>query len=210
MSADATQQLIVAVASEDTDEIHNQLNAGADINVRDANGYTLLQNAIRGYKNEAVFVLLGRGADAELPTASNPSYTALHVAAQCANEVAAKLLLQYCTEPDVLDGDKETPLHVAAAAGALAVARLLIEAGAEVMPLDKNRETPRDVATRAAAAETGLQPHVETARYLEGVEKERGIDRETEQARRALVASDVAKLKSLHPERYKIKTRLSS
>ncbi len=200
-----TPELIAAVASEDTDEIHNQLNAGADIDARDGSGYTLLQNAVRGFKNDSVAVLLERGANPELSATRDPAYTALHIAAQCANEAAMKLLLQYRTGPDVRDAAGKTPLHVAAAAGALAVARLLVEAGAEIMPLDKNEETPRDVATRAAAAVAGQQPHVETVRYLEGIERERGIDRESEQARRALVTQDIAKLKSLHPERYRLK-----
>ena len=197
----ATQELITAVASDDTDEIHNQINAGADINARDDKGYTLLQNAIRGFKNSAVAVLLERGADAEIAALPEPSYTALHIAAQCANEIAAKLLLQYRIEPDIRDDAGETPLHVAAATGALAVAKVLVESGAEVMPADKNKETPRDIAARLAKPET--------AQYLQNVEVERGIDRESEAARRAKVDGDIVVLKSHHPERYKIRTKLT-
>ena len=209
-AATATQELITAVASNDTDEIHNQLNAGADINARDDKGYTLLQNAIRGFKNDAVAVLLERGADAEIPATPAPAYTALHIAAQCANEAATKLLLQYQTGPDLRDEAGETPLHVAAAAGALAVAKALVEAGAEVMPVDQNKETPRDVAARLAAqaTTTGKEPHFDTAMYLQNIEQDRGIDRESELARKEKVANDIVTLKSFHPERFKIKTKL--
>jgi ankyrin repeat protein len=203
--ATAPQALIAAVTLEDTDEIHNQLNAGAEINTRDDKGYTLLQNAIRGFKNDAVAVLLERGADPEIPATIAPAYTALHIAAQCANEAATKLLLQYQNGPDIRDDANETPLHVAAQAGAVAIARLLVEAGAEIMPKDGNKETPRDVAARLAAQATNNETLAKTALYLQTVEQERGIDRESEQARREKVAGDITVLKSFHPERYKIK-----
>lgn len=198
-AAAAAPELLAAIARDDTDDIHNAINGGAEINARDDKGYTLLQNAILAKKNDAVAVLLERGADPELPAESGPAYTAMHVAARCANEAAMRLLLQYRNGPDIRDADGETPLHVAAAAGALAIAKLLVEAGADIQPRDKKQETPRDVATRLASSGT--------AEYLKTLEQERGIDRESEQARREKLARDITRLKSHHPERYKIRAK---
>ncbi|TAL27084.1 MAG: ankyrin repeat domain-containing protein [Alphaproteobacteria bacterium] len=212
MSATATaQDLFSAISSDDADEVHNALNAGADINARDTIGFTPLQNAILHGKNDAVAVLLERGADPEVPTATGSGYTAVHCAAQGKNEAAMKLLLQYHAELNKLDEAGETPLHVAAVKGALAIAKLLVEAGAEVNPQDKNKETPRDVAERIASqtTTTGVEPHFDTARFLQKAEEERGIDRASEQARRELVERDVAVLKSYHPEHFKIKPKLT-
>jgi ankyrin repeat protein len=207
--SDVNAELQAAIITQDTDEIHELLNRGADINGRDNKGYTYLQMAINKGKNDAVAVLLERGADPEL-TAQENSYTALHVAAKCANEAAMKLLIQCRLGLEPRDNAGETPLHVAAAAGALAIAKLLVEAEAEVMPLDNNRETPRDIAARIASetTTTGQEPHFDTARFLQGIEDERGISREAEQARREKVDSDIAVLKSHHPERFKIAPKL--
>lgn len=212
MSIDtAAPELLAAVTREDTDDIHNVLNAGADVNGRDDKGYTVLQAAIRGFKNDSVAVLLERGADAELPAENTSAYTALHIAAQCANEAAMKLLLQYQNGPDIRDADGETPLHVAAAAGALAIAKVLVEAGAEIQPRDNKQETPRDVAARLASTTktTGKEPHFDTAMYLQSVEQERGIDRESELARQEKLARDITTLKGFHPERFKIKAKMT-
>jgi ankyrin repeat protein len=198
------EQLKQAVSSENTDEIHNCLNAGANINAYEDDGFTLLQFAIRKGKNDSVAVLLERGADPEIPAKGEQGYKALHIAAAAKNEGALQLLLQRNAEIDCTDKNGETPLHVAALAGALAIAKLLVEAGAELQAVDINRETPRAIAARIASETTtiGVEPHFDTARYLQGVEEERG------QAVRRQVERDVVVLKGYHPERFKIKPKL--
>lgn len=198
-------QLIQAVSSGNTDEIHNLLNAGANINAYEDDGYTLLQFAISKGKNDAVAVLLERGADPEIPAKGAQGYKALHIAAAVKNEKAMQLLLQRNPDLDCADKNGETPLHVAAAAGALAIAKLLVEAGAELLTRDWNQDTPRDIAARIASetTTTGIEPHFDTARYLQGVEAERG------NACREKAERDVAVLKSYHPERFKIKPKLT-
>lgn len=197
--------LQLAVVTENTDEIHNALNAGANINAYQDEGFTLLQFAISKGKNDSVAVLLERGADPEIPAKGEQGYKALHVAAAAKNEKALQLLLQRNPDLDCADKSGETPLHVAAAAGALAIAKLLVEAGADLQPVDINRETPRAVAERIASeTETrGLEPHFDTARYLQGIEDERS------QSVRKQVERDVVVLKGYHPERFKIKPKLS-
>ncbi|MEZ0223672.1 MAG: ankyrin repeat domain-containing protein [Alphaproteobacteria bacterium] len=198
------EQLKQAVSREDTDEIHNALNAGANINAWQEEGFTLLQFAISKGKNDSVAVLLERGADPEVPAKGEQGYKALHVAAAAKNEKALQLLLQRDPDLDCAGKSGETPLHVAAAAGALAIAKLLVEAGADLQPMDINRETPRAIAERIASeTETrGIEPHFDTARYLQGIEDERN------QSVRKQVERDVTVLKSYHPERFKIKPKL--
>ena len=106
------------------------LAAGADPNVRNDNGDTLVHLAAQYNENPAVIqALLAAGADPNVHGWGNA--TPLHRAAANENLTVIEALLAAGTDPNVRDGGKDTPLHEAAGNGNPAVIQALLAVGAD-------------------------------------------------------------------------------
>eukprot|EP00292_Cryptomonas_paramecium_P013254 CAMPEP_0113664806 /NCGR_PEP_ID=MMETSP0038_2-20120614/1947_1 /TAXON_ID=2898 /ORGANISM="Cryptomonas paramecium" /LENGTH=218 /DNA_ID=CAMNT_0000580075 /DNA_START=126 /DNA_END=779 /DNA_ORIENTATION=- /assembly_acc=CAM_ASM_000170 len=79
-------------------------------------------------------------------------YSALHYAAWYGKTEAAKLLLTYGANANIVSKDMKTPLHLAASNGYASTIRCLCERGANVF-IKANGKTPMDCAERWGKAE---------------------------------------------------------
>ena len=144
------------------------LNAGADSNARDDEGWTPLHNAARfgGWNPEAITALVAAGAD---PNArDDDGKTPLHGAAALGdNPAAITALVAAGADPNARDDDGETPLHHAATFGGWNPAAItaLVAAGADPNAWDDDGETPLH---RAAAL--GDNPAAITALVAAGAD----------------------------------------
>ena len=129
------RRLLDAASSGDTDSVRRLLDQGANIEVRDANGFTVLHYAAKGGNEAVVELLIAEKSDLLDIKGANET-TVLHLAAAAAAEGAEAVVdLLIKSRPDLLDvtdANGATALHCAAAGGTEAVVRLLIEKGANV------------------------------------------------------------------------------
>jgi hypothetical protein len=129
--------LHAAAFSGDTDALRELLDAGADIERRNAEGETALHAAARD-ESEALRLLLERGADVRARSAKGD--TPLHVAAGWGATECVVALLDSGSQADARDAEGATPLH--AAEGADGVIAALLVAGADVHARNARGETP--------------------------------------------------------------------
>ena len=129
------------------------LEAGADLNARDENGWTPLHTAAAGSKIPGtVTALLEAGAD--LNAREENGWTPLHLAAGSSETpgiIAA--LLEAGADPNVRGENGQTPLHTAAGSSKIpGTVTALLEAGADLNARDENGWTP--LHTAAGSSET--------------------------------------------------------
>ena len=140
------------------------LQAGADPNAKDGDGYNPLVIATRRADPRFASPLLAAGADVDLRHAHRKpggragpgqqlrqvvekGLTALHEAAWMNLREIIVLLLRSGAAVDVVTAeDRSTPLHVAAQWGRAAAATSLLEGGANPLALNKQKQTPLEVA----------------------------------------------------------------
>ncbi|KAL2816572.1 hypothetical protein BDW59DRAFT_177316 [Aspergillus cavernicola] len=116
------------------------LDAGADIEASDEDGYTPLDYAAWEGRHEAVKFLLDCGAD---HTASaNDGFTPLHSAAENGPHEVVKTLLDCGADPAASANNGYTPLHSAAEGGHCEIVELLLESGSVVSKRDMDGWTP--------------------------------------------------------------------
>ncbi|XP_049941127.1 serine/threonine-protein phosphatase 6 regulatory ankyrin repeat subunit B-like [Schistocerca serialis cubense] len=132
------------------------LDAGADVNFKDDNGCTPLQQAVyscnRCYHScghyKVLEMLLNAGADPNI--ADKCGVTPLHSASNMrlspmASQSIATLIRKYGSEKSILnarDHNGRTPLHYAVARGHFKIMKVLIDAGADVNAVDADGRTP--------------------------------------------------------------------
>jgi ankyrin repeat protein len=111
--------------------IRHLLDLHADVDYCDKDGLTALHHAIFGGFEDAVQLLLDRGADtnASSPVAATP----LHLAALKGRSEIAKILIgKYRAAVNAVDPDFGTPLHCAAFSGDVEIAKIMMKYGALV------------------------------------------------------------------------------
>jgi ankyrin repeat protein len=111
--------------------IRHLLDLHADVDYCDKDGLTALHHAIFGGFEDAVQLLLDRGADtnASSPVAATP----LHLAALKGRSEIAKILIgKYRAAVNAVDPDFGTPLHCAAFSGDVEIAKIMLKYGALV------------------------------------------------------------------------------
>lgn len=121
---------------------------GQDVNkLHSVSGWAPLHVAAFLSNTHAIGVLLGRGAEVDLPTADG--HTALHFAAQAGSvEVIRQLAGKHATlDAQTVDG--RTPLHMAAARGTVLAIRELIRRDANVNVAAEDGTTPLHAAAIA-------------------------------------------------------------
>ena len=131
---------------------------GANVNVKDKDGYTPLHNTagsfLKGYprkrteadRNRIAALLLKHGAC--LNATINHGDTPLHRAASTNNVALVQLLLENGANPNIQQAQGMTPLHFALSAGKdrVEVVRLLLAHGADKSVTDEYGDTPADLA----------------------------------------------------------------
>jgi hypothetical protein len=133
------------------------LEAGADCDTKDSEGFTaLMRMALQGH-TEAIRLLLEAGA--EVNATGKGGQTALIMAAmegytEIGYTEITRLLLEAGAEVNATDKNGETALMWAARRGQTEAAALLREAGAEVDATNKNGETALTQATSRGKTET--------------------------------------------------------
>ena len=110
----------------DTAAIDNLLKRGADVNLKDDNGFTALMGAVYYDKLEAVKILIKKGR-ADVNLKANNGFVALHLAAQNGNLEIVKALLAGGANKDIATPDGDTASTLANKKGHTAVVALLEE-----------------------------------------------------------------------------------
>ena len=148
--AGCTPSLHKAAREGDADRVRKLLDAGADVDVRNANKgrlqYTPLHWAAFCGHLEIAEILISRGADldAEDPTYSTP----LYLAVEWGHPKVVEFLISKGAEVNVKSSwSGYTPLHRAAWGHYLKIVGMLLEKGAKVNARDNDGKTALDQAT---------------------------------------------------------------
>jgi len=127
------------------------LDQGADINARDACGWTALYEACVGGNLEIVQLLMSRGADPAIMTISSTALRPFMIAAAKGYEEVVNYMLRFgvvraskCIDAQNKRG--ETALWWAVRKGHMEVVKLLVEAGANPIMADNDGQAPMDIA----------------------------------------------------------------
>ncbi len=137
-------------SNQSTNTIQTAINKGANVNVRNTDGYTALMLAAGRSDLPRAQLLLSRGADVNLVSKKNKE-TALHLAASSADDDNSLkiviLLLRYGANVHAKNAKGDTPLHKAINirgnyANRRKVFSLLIKHGADINAQNNNGSTP--------------------------------------------------------------------
>ena len=134
--------LATAVRSENVAVVNLLLEHGADANVTENDGWTLLHHALNSRNAELVETLLEHGADVNFY--GGPESAPILIAVQTGDAAMVEVLLRHgadINEPRRDHNRTMTPLQTAVSRNALDVAKLLLEYGADVN-LASNSEPP--------------------------------------------------------------------
>jgi len=121
--------LFLAAYNGRTEAVKGLLSQGADVNVKDAKGNTVLMAAAQGGHREVVDKLLSQGADVNAK--NKRGSTALMYAAYNGRLKVVKVLLTYHADVKAKNKNQDTALKLAAVKGHKEVVELLKKAGAK-------------------------------------------------------------------------------
>ena len=150
--------LLFAVQANDQELVRHLLSHGAQVQLMNADGDTILTGPLNPIWDDKVTpeilrILIQAGADPNEPDRSGRR--PLHYVE---DERNARVLLEGGADPKVVDADAGTPLHAAAARGNKQVVELLITFGAAIEARDRGGKLPAE-----RASENG---HEELATFL--------------------------------------------
>lgn len=211
---EAAKDVFQAVLDEDIQNLRFFFTDGADTDLRNENGMTLLHAAVNAGKLQSVKLLLEAGADPDLH-GGPAGYTALHFAAYKNRPQIAQLLIDNGASLEKTDHQFMTPLQGAAFMGFKETCQILAEAGADVHRKDHFGHTPAHIAQQRAGEnwDETSQRFIDTSVYLLSVQRN-GIQKVQEQAaekktevQHNKAAEDFKKLRQHQPERFKLKPR---
>ena len=144
--------LHIAAKSGHAEVVGILTKAGADVNVKDINGYTPLILAARVGDAKTVEALVDSLKDqGKRKKALKKTYdwgrTALHIAAEMGHAEVVGILIDAKADVNKKNRNWYTPLHYAAGEGHAEVVELLIDAKADVNAKDDDKWTPLHCAT---------------------------------------------------------------
>ena len=133
--------LMIACQKGNVDAINALLNAGADTNIADADGYTCLYKAIgASCSKQTLQAIIDHGADVNVT--DKTTTTALMNACQMGNEDAIDVLLHVLADINNSDTDCYTCLHKAVSAGCnKQVIQAMIDCGVDVNATSNQNKT---------------------------------------------------------------------
>ena len=132
--------LFWAINNNHTEIVELLIANGANINVRDNDGYTPLYSAVSWGNKEVVKLLIANGADVNGKI--KDGWTPLHRAAYQGEKEAVKLLIANGADVNAKNNNGSTPLYSAASGGRKEVAELFIAKRADVNAKNNNGNTP--------------------------------------------------------------------
>lgn len=138
--ADINQELNNAVIADDMPRIQFLLEKGADINARDAQGYTPLTNALRLQYLRVSKMLIEKGADIRINDANG--WPPLLLAAMKNDLKLVKLLVESKADLTAKNHEGLSVLHVASEFGSPEMVSYLIDQGVDVNIRNKVGYTP--------------------------------------------------------------------
>jgi uncharacterized protein len=145
--ADPSLAIFAAAIQGDTGALEALLAANrALISAVSSDGWTPLHLAAHFGKQEAVRLLLNKGAKADARSTNAMQNTPLHAAAAGRAAGVAKLLIDHGASVNARQHGGWTPLHAAAQNGDIEFSRILLEAGADVNARADNHQSPLDLA----------------------------------------------------------------
>jgi hypothetical protein len=147
-----TALLVIAAARDGSlVRLRALISAGADINVKDSEGWTpLMVAALKGHA-KTVVLLLSHGAHVE--TKNNSGWTALRFASSVGDTEMMTLLIGYGADVNSRDDNRQTILMQAAEEGNISSVRELLEAGADKEARNMAHESALSIALRKGHAE---------------------------------------------------------
>lgn len=151
--ADLNQELANAVVADDADRVRFLVKEGADVNVRDAGGFTPLDTAARNRLASLVEILIDAGADPNKPDADG-FFPLLHAINR--NHVpTVEMLAKKGADLNKRNKQDITPLSWAIGDGKFFAAKALIDGGADVnLPSGYEQVTPMMVVATQLAAKS--------------------------------------------------------
>lgn len=121
--------LTLAVHSAHLPAINAFIEAGCDVNARDAEGFAAIHHAVQAGHSNVVMALVQRGADPNLLSGSGES--ALSIATRKGLCVIAQTLIQQGANPNQQVDGGRTALSLAAAMSRRQICTILLDAGAD-------------------------------------------------------------------------------
>ena len=121
---------------------------------RSGDGFTALHLAAFFGQDDAVRLLLARGADPDVPGTGWMTGTPLNAAASARHATVVALLLEAGADPDAVQRGGWTPLHSAAHNGDARTVELLLAHGADPSPVDDDGRSVGDMAGESGDAAT--------------------------------------------------------
>ena len=128
------------------DQLRRMVNAGADLEVQNSSGQTVLLTAIEYGKEDMAKLLLELGAD--FNAADKFGTTALFKFANMGMASCVERMIAADANINTVNTGGYTPLHFAAAGGNPEIITMLLDAGAKVNPVNEKGQTPLDIALR--------------------------------------------------------------
>jgi ankyrin repeat protein len=147
-----TALLVIAAARDGSlVRLRALISAGADMNVKDSEGWTpLMVAALKGHA-KTVVLLLSHGAHIE--TKNNSGWTALRFASSVGDTEMMTLLIGYGADVNSRDDHRQTILMQAAEDGNISSVRELLEAGADKEARNLAHESALSIALHNGHAE---------------------------------------------------------
>ena len=139
----------------DLDRLAVLLAADPDLTGRrSGDGFTVLHLAAFFGQDDAVRLLLARGADPDAPGTGWMTGTPLNAAASARHATVVALLLEAGADPDAVQRGGWTPLHSAAHNGDVRTVELLLSHGADPSAVDDDGRSVGDLAGESGEAAT--------------------------------------------------------
>lgn len=148
-NATMTRALFQALDDTDFEHLEAIIEAGADLEARNADGLTPLLVAAENRSDDAVAVLIKMGANINA-AATTSKKTALHYAAKNSDTDTLKTLLRAKPDINSKDSKGQTPLHYAAIEADDDHVNMLVAAGADILAKDNLNRTAGKHAERKA------------------------------------------------------------